>query len=243
MSECVVPGLQKQGFRVVHRGEGYQAGDLVFVWNRNHSTLRYCQIAENVGARIIVMENGYVGSDETGRRLYSIALDHHAGAGEWHVGDDNRWSGQRIYLKPWRENGDHVLVIAQRGIGEPGVAMPSKWPDEAAAKLKAMTKRPVKIRRHPGKLGEGPSLLDDLKGAWCAVTWASGGAIKALCYGIPVFHAFPKWIGAPAARSFGEDIETPFLGDRTGMLHRLSWSQWSAHEIEEGLPFRFLPTS
>jgi len=80
----------------------------------------------------------------------------------------------------------------------------------------------------------------DFEDCWAAVTWASGGAIKAICAGIPVFYEFEKWIGAPSARLGFGDLENPFLGDRGPMLHRLSWAQWNVDEIAKGEPFRWL---
>lgn len=238
--DTVVPGLQACGYRVMNRGQGHGPGDYIFVWNRNRSTAKHVEAALAGGAEVVVMENGFIGRDAQGGRLIAVALDHHAGAGRWHVGEEPRWQKQGIELQPWRKDGRHVLILAQRGIGEPGVAMPHDWPDQALARLKRMTSRPCRIRFHPGKEGQGPSLTQDLKGAWCAVTWASGAAMKALCMGIPVFHDLHQWVGAPAARPLGHDIEDPFVGDREPMLHRMSWAQWSVDEVRRGEPFRCL---
>lgn len=86
------------------------------------------------------------------------------------------------------------------------------------------------------------ALQDDLANAWAVATWGSGAALKALLMGVPVFHAFPQWIGKAAARPFRCPIEEPFLDDRLPMFRRLAWAIWSADEIARGEPFRCLLT-
>jgi hypothetical protein len=141
--------------------------------------------------------------------------------------------------RPWRSTGDHIVVLPQRGMGEPGVRMEKSWTADVVRRLEAVTRRPIVVRDHPGPRPH-PPLMHELEGAWCAVTWASGGGIKAICYGIPVFYEFPKWIGAEAA-VFGIDrIEAPYLGSPGTMLRKLSWAQWSRQEIATGEPFRWL---
>jgi hypothetical protein len=146
-----------------------------------------------------------------------------------------------VELKPWREKGDHILVLPQRGVGPPGVAMPQGWADRTRKILKRTTKRPIHVRPHPGR---NPCPLEpDLKNCWAAVTWGSGAGIKAICAGIPVFYEFPAWIGGSAARPYCKesiDIENPYTGNRDPMLLSLSWAQWTVHEIAEGTPFKLL---
>jgi hypothetical protein len=129
-------------------------------------------------------------------------------------------------------------VLLQRSIGEEGVAMPRNWPDTIAKKLKKLTNRPIRIRKHPGKdKTQPPTLEDDLKGAWAAVTWGSGAALKAIIAGVPVFHELAGWIGAGAATTV-LDIENPWMGDRLPMLRRMAWGQWTWDELRSGEAMR-----
>jgi hypothetical protein len=79
-----------------------------------------------------------------------------------------------------------------------------------------------------------------LADCFAAVTWGSGAAIKAIIAGVPVFHEFSRWIGAPAAKFGAANLEQPFVGDRLPMLRRLAYAQWSVAEIERGEPFALL---
>jgi hypothetical protein len=142
-------------------------------------------------------------------------------------------------VKAWREGGQYALVLAQRGIGSPPVAQPTGWHQRAAAELERLGRRVV-IRGHPGRHQETQSLYAQLDGAAFAVTWGSGAGVKALLYGVPVYHGMARWIGAPAARPFGKTLTEPFRGDRSEMLTRLAWAQWSVEEIGSGYAFRHL---
>lgn len=249
-------GLKEAGFEIVPESERPKhrpkPGDLVVVWNRYGAYESEALRFEAAGAAVIVMENGYLGHTEdeyrkvfaaNGEQLYAMALWHHNGAGQWWIGEPSRWREQGIEVKPWRADGEHVLVLPQRGIGPPGVAMPAGWTEKAVARLGTLTKRKVRVRAHPGNNATQRPLESDLANAWCVVTWASGGALKALCAGIPVFYDFPKWIGEPAAKLLQDaNIEWPRDSDhaREYMLDRLAWAQHTVSDIASGEPFQRL---
>lgn len=212
--------------------------DVLLIWNRGERVAPFAKAYEDAGARVLVVENGYVGRDHAGRQLFAIAQGHHSGAGLWREGDDDRWSRLGIEPAAWRSGGHEIVVLPQRGIGEPGVAMPMDWADDVVRRLRAVTDRPIRVRRHPGK--ERPDPTPDLLNAWAAVTWASGAAVKAIVAGVPVFHEMRRWVGAPAARFGISNIEDPFRGDRLPMLRRLAWAQWTIEEIRSGEPFAWL---
>lgn len=237
--EMFVQGLRACGFDVVLKAQPQPcAADVIVVWNRNAQYDGYARRYEQAGAAVVVAENGWIGRASDGGKLYALCRDQHNGAGRWHVGSEDRWSRLGVELKPWRPDGRHILVLAQRGIGPDGVAMPHGWPEHVASRLRRVTDRPIKVRRHPGV--EKTPLEPDLEDCFACVTWASGAAVKALAAGVPVFHEMKDWIAAPAAR-FGIDaIEQPFLGERLPMFQRLAWAQWSIDEIATGEPFRCL---
>lgn len=231
-------GLKAHGFSIINdRCASPKDGDVLVIWNRSNSVLNIARKYEKRGCKVIVAENGYLNYAD-GSKTIALALSHHCGAGEWYVGDEDRWSQLGIELKPWRADGEHILVLPQRSIGEPGVAMPRNWIESVTRRLKRYTDRPVIVRKHPGKNVKRELELD-LRNAWCSVVWASGAGIKSIVAGIPVFHDFKHWVGAPAA-SCNWNIEEPFMGDRCPMMHRLAWAQWGWPEIESGLAFEYL---
>jgi len=209
---------------------------VLVIWNRYGNYDRIATQAEAAGAAVIVAENGYLGREWNGGRWYAMSLHRHNGAGEWWPSGPSRWMRIGVPLEPWRRAGSHVLVLPQRGIGTPPVAMPQDW----MRTLKVITDREVRVRAHPGERGGGVPLAQDLDGAWACITWASGAALKALIAGVPVFHACAQWIGAPASLSWPADVEQPLLGERQPMFERLAWAMWELHEIESGAAFRHL---
>lgn len=232
-------GLKRIGFAVTGNAHpAPQERDLLVIWNRNGPNDIIAKNYERRGAKVIVVENGYIGTDENGHHLYAMALGHHNGAGTWVRGPDDRWDHIGIDLKPWREAGDSLWLLPQRGIGPEGVAMPLTWASEAFKRLRKVTKRPIKTREHPGRVKLDP--IPHLADAYAAVTWGSSAAIKAIVAGIPVFYEFEQWIGGSAAKYGFSALKDPFLGDRLPMLRDLAWAQWSLREILFGEPFACL---
>lgn len=244
--------MKAAGFDVVCAIPNPRPGDVVCCWNRYGRYEAEAKRFEAAGALPVIIENGYLGNryndhakpfTAAGDQLFALGNYKHNGAGEWPVGEPGRWRSQGIEVKPWRTDGEHVLVLPQRGIGPAGVAMPHDWPQKAVQRLRTMTKRPVRLRAHPGNNPSKTPLEDDLAGCWAAVTWGSCAALKAICAGVPVFADFPKWIGLSSARLLdGSDIEWPRDSEtaREGMLDQLAWAQASVAEISTGEPFRRL---
>jgi len=233
------------------RCEGYNGTppnpeDVLVVWNRYPRDEVFCKRFEDAGATVLVAENGWIGHDEDGSHCFALCRSHHNGAGTWEYGSDMAESDPQteisrfgVSTSPWRSDGDAILVLPQRGLGEPGVAMPKEWPNEIVGRLKQLTDREIVVRHHPGamKTRNDP----DFTGYWAAVTWGSGAGIKSIVAGCPVFYDMPNWIGRWAGYSLENgEIETPFVGDRSRALHDISWAQWTGKEIASGEPFKWL---
>lgn len=227
--DAFVSGLQRCGFRVQKGAPngGGNKGDILVIWNRYGQNHRVATLFEQRGLAVLVAENGYLG-DILGKTMLAMSRSHHNGAGVWPEGGPERWDALGVDLMPWRPIGGETVILPQRGIGPPGVAMPARWPKEV--------EKLGRVRRHPGTNKTGVSLRQDLSNASAVVTWGSGAAIKALVWGIPAFHAFPQWIGAPAARPLKHMGMGPRCDDaaRLAMFRRLAWAQWTLDEITSG---------
>lgn len=231
--EEFVAGLQAAGCEVVSELTKPKPGDVLVVWNRHGAKNALAEHFERAGATVLVAENGYLGKVWNGQKWFSLAIGHHAGAGEWKPHGPERWDGWGVEFAPWRD-GSEVIVLEQRGIGEPGIASPASWACHVQSRIGG------RIRRHPGASIPAVPLADDLKDARCVVTWNSGAALHALLMGVPVFHEFDRWIGAGAARALAEFERGPVRGDRLTMFRRLAWAMWTAEEIRSGAPFERL---
>lgn len=236
-----IAGLEQCGYSVKSEpSRDPSADEVIIVWNRSGESGVNARRYELAGAKVIVAENGYLGREWRGGYWYAIACDNHNGAGKWPDLGPSRWDGWNLDIKPWHTDGKEIVILAQRGIGCPSLRQPRLWHEQIAREIAKRTKRPVRIRPHPGRLPEPVSLVDDLKSAWACVTWASAAGLKALMLGVPVFHGCPSWIGGSAAMPVSSDLDQPFLGDRLPMFRRLACAMWNTEEIATGEPFRCL---
>lgn len=230
-------GLRAIGFEVVTELLDPTPADVVLSWNRSGGYNETAQRFERAGARVLVAENGYFGKTWRGEKWFALSLGHHVGAGEWFPAGRERWDALQVPLAPWREGGSDVLVLEQRGIGEPGIASPPGWAERAAQLTGG------RIRRHPGANTPAVSLEADLVGVREVITWHSAGALAALMAGVPVFYDFNRWIGATAAVPLRLRGYVPPLRDdasRLAMFRSLAWAQWRLEEIERGDAFAHL---
>lgn len=227
-------GLKRVGYEITNTPSlEPQPDDALVLWNRLPTADEHARRYEAAGAKVVVCEHGWVQPE----RFYAICLNHHNGYGHWHVGERSRWPDFGIAVKPWRTKGEHILVIPQRGMGVPPVAMPRVWTTDVVNRLISLTGRPIRIRQPEFRIHPIEPEMED---AHAIVTWASGGGIKAIVAGYPVFYEMPNWIGRYAARPGITHLEEPYLGERQTLFHYMSWAMWTPDEIERGEPFKCL---
>lgn len=243
--DAFVMGLRAAGYEV-HDGapsERAGPGDVMVCWNRYYQTEQLADRCEAEGGTVLVAENGYVRGRHDGGDHYALAIHGHNGSGQWHIGGPERWNALGIDLKPWRTDGEHILVAPNRSFGMRGFVMPERWGEHTADELRRMTKREVRLRPHPGNGKPAVPLERDLEGAHCVVIWSSSVGVKALIGGIPVVCMAPWWVCKSAAHP---DVLSANLRGRAydvareKALHALAWAQWSVQEIASGEPFRYL---
>lgn len=249
--DAFISGLRRVGYEVVMHGTPQRVdhGDVLVIWNRYQHYHDMATRFEAGGGDVYVCENAYLGLDRSNRQRYAIAKHGHNGSGCWPVGDGARWAALGIELKPWREQGAHVLVCPNRSFGRPDMIMDSEWATKTAAQLRMITKREVRIRPHPGNNPPKVPLARDLENCWAVVIWTSSAGCEALVNGIPVFAMGPYWIAGGRTSTLGansfahgglKSIDNPKLPDRQYAMHRLAWAQWHVEEIAAGEPFQHL---
>lgn len=206
--------------------------DVLVLWNRLSTLDPFARRYESAKAKVIIAEHGWIGKD-----TYTFCLNHHNGAGTWWVGSESRWPSFGIEVKPWRTNGEQILVVPQRGMGIPPVAMPREWTKDVTRRLSKLTSRKIVVRDPADRIHP---IEPEFRGCHAIVTWASGAGIKAIAEGYPVFYEMPQWVGAYAAIRGLDDLENPYLGERDTLFHKISWAMWRPDEIERGEPFKCL---
>jgi len=236
--EAFVRGLAHTGHKVVASGSPSSKEDLFVIWNRYGGNEVEANRWERLGGTVVVCENGYIGKDERDRQLYAISVHGHNGSGWWPTGDTDRFGALGIDVKPWRTEGEYILVCGQRGIGSALMASPVLWHEKAATRIQKIDSHPIKLRLHPGRHEAVVPLNTDLSKAHAVAIWSSSSGVKALVEGIPVVYDAPRWIASDSGVPLS-DIGKLCRDDekRKTALHKMAWAQWTVDEILRGEPF------
>jgi hypothetical protein len=106
-----------------------------------------------------------------------------------------------------------------------------EWPAEIALELKKRTDRPVIIRKREEKR----PLAEDLRDAWCLVTYASNSVVEALLAGVPVFTLGPS-IARPMGLADVSRIESPaYPENREEFFRHMAYCQFTPEEYQAGV--------
>lgn len=255
--EAFESGLKACGFDVrAARPTPQNPCDVFLIWNRYWDNDITATEHEKRGGRVLVAENGYLGMDWKDRRRYALALHGHNGSGQWPSSGvplpagaelGSRFAELGYALAPWRTqhsapSTQHILVCPNRAFGMKGLAMPPNWANDVIRRLRMVTKRPIRLRAHPGNDVPKVPLERDLENCWAVVIWASSAGVHALRHGVPVICESPWWICKQAAGASLAQIENPPMdaAARLDAFQRLAWAQWHLEEITSGLAFRHL---
>lgn len=174
--------------------------------------------------------------------------------------DPNRWKHIRevtgCKLKPWRKNGDHVLILLQKDSGWTMENVPNvKLLKNLINTIRSHTDRKIIVRVHPTDLRQidkyvslcnefnvevssNEHILQDLDKAWCSITFNSSPGAVSIIEGVPTFIMDPDWKKSPAADVGNiniKDIEDPLMPERQQWIERISMSHFSVRDIREGL--------
>lgn len=166
-----------------------------------------------------------------------------------------------LELKPWRTNGDHILICGQRdgGWSMKGVDM-NQWAIDSVRQIRQHTNRPILIRPHPKNpinqnlfkgvanvtFSRNTTLQQDLQNAWASVFFNSSSCVASILAGVPVFAADPDCVAWQVANTNLTQIEKPLTLEREQWLWDLSAAHWTDNDSRDGLIYNkfrpFLPT-
>jgi hypothetical protein len=173
-------------------------------------------------------------------------------------GEENWNNIKRDYnmdLKPWRTQGNHILITLQRPLGW---SMRGEdlmhWLKRTLTQIKRHSDRPIVIRWHPGDWKAFPnykSTLDkfgvtvspqdrhitqDLNNCWALICHNSTPSAVAPIEGIPAFitddPAYSQ--GGDIANTDWSQLENPWLPDREQWIRKLAQCHWSFEDVRSG---------
>jgi len=164
----------------------------------------------------------------------------------------SKW--HNVSLKPWRTNGNHILLLAQRPKGFNMFTDQDAWLSKTIANIKRHSNRPIVVRMHPGDgtrhkqieklqkrygnalgISEHENIRDALKNCWCSVGYASTPNVVSAIEGVPVYVEEPEksWAKEICFSDLSK-IENPPLPDRSQWIHTIANTHWSNDEVVSG---------
>ena len=154
---------------ILHPGNNIIPCDVAFIqgWSHEHGkSAPHLQLREgvrdyqkNTNKRLLIVDSNlfnYVG--KTAPQYCRLSFDGvfpTTGNYFWDRPDPTRWQqisrDTGISLKPWRTNGNHILICTQRngGWSMKGLTVVD-WLNQTVAQLRRYTNRPIIVRPHPG---------------------------------------------------------------------------------------------
>lgn len=172
----------------------------------------------------------------------------------------------------WQNNKDGHIVLMLQLPGDASLRGINiyEWTEYCIKKIRSFSNRKIVIRTHPAhniketdefyrfiienliltknnnieiSLAKEKSLDDDLKNAYCTVTYSSGAGIDSILRGIPTLSMDPGSFAWDISSRYPNEIETLKLSNDIQVkqwLSNLAYSQWTVEEMEEGQPWRHL---
>ena len=180
------------------------------------------------------------------------------------AGNDSRRSDLLgLRLKPWRTDGEYILICGQhdKSLQWQGMPRMSQWVMDTIDEIQKHTDRPIIFRPHPrctlphieheytNVRRQDPRYIngtyDDFDmgfdNIWATVSYSSNPGIHSIIKGVPAFVS-PSSLAYDVANDidFLHDIENPMMPDRTQWLNDYAHTEWTVEEISQGLPLKHL---
>ena len=177
--------------------------------------------------------------------------------------DGSRANQLGLVCKPWRSDGDFILVCGQHNKSLQWQDMPSmrSWFIQTYHEIRKHTERPIMFRPHPRcrlehiELGlkhvyrQDPKKIDGSYDDFdmtfdrihATVSYSSNPGIHSILNGVPAFvgtSSLAYDVGNDI--DFMHDIENPMMPDRTQWLNDYAHTEYTIEEIAQGMPLNFL---
>ena len=177
--------------------------------------------------------------------------------------DRTRADSLGLVCKPWRSNGDFILICGQHDKSLQWQHMPqmSNWLIDTVKTIQKHSNRPIVFRPHPrcplpniekefknvyrqvpnklaGTYDDFDMKFDNIH---ATISYSSNPGIHSIINGVPAFvgtSSLAYDVGNDI--DFLHDIEEPHMGDRQHWLNNYAHTEWTVEEISQGLPLKRL---
>ena len=175
--------------------------------------------------------------------------------------DRTRAASLGLVCKPWRSDGDFILVCGQHEQSEQWRDMPPmhKWMSKTIKTLRKHTDRPIIFRPHPRCRLPGiekqfkdvirqeprqlPGTYDDFDmrfdNVYATVSYSSNPGIHSILNGVPALVG-PASLAYDVATHDIADINNLAMPNRQQWLNDYAWTEFTVDEIAQGIPLKRL---
>ena len=169
----------------------------------------------------------------------------------------SQWHGAE--LQPWRQQGQHILILCQRPKGWNMFGHDQdSWLEKTIDKIRKIdSERPIVIRMHPGDgsrfkqieklhkrysdnasrilISTQDNIREDLVNCWCTVGYNSTPNVVSLIAGIPGYVEDPvhSWAKDIAFTDLNQIVDPP-KPDRSEWINKIANIHWSNKEVRTG---------
>lgn len=180
------------------------------------------------------IDSGYTNFIENNKKWHRLVCNHIHFSGEF-LPPVDRLESFKVFPKPWREQGDRILVI------EPGIFAASifhvdiaSWKYKVEEELRNHTDKKIVFREKTPKKQRAPlfkHLCDE--DYYCVISINSNAATEAIWAGIPII-TLDKHITNSVSRNKLSDINNLLRPQLANWLSMLSYSQFTYDELMNG---------
>ena len=177
--------------------------------------------------------------------------------------DSTRANALGLSYKPWKEDGEYILLCGQhdKSLQWQGMPRMSEWIMRTIEEIQRHTDRPIVFRPHPRcrldaietqyknvyrqEPRQIPGSYDDFdmsfRNIYATVSYSSNPGIHSILEGVPAFVG-PSSLAYDAANDidFLHDINNPYKPDRQQWLNDYAWTEFTVEEITSGFPLKRL---
>jgi len=168
-----------------------------------------------------------------------------------------------MVCKPWRSNGDFILICGQhnKSLQWQHMLPMSNWFLNTYDEIRKHTDRPILFRPHPRCrlehierglknvyrqepkqiIGTYDDFDMDFTDVWATVSYSSNPGVHSIINGVPAFVSTSSLaydVGNDI--DFWHDIEDPLMPDRSQWLNDYAWTEFTIEEISQGIPLKRL---
>lgn len=275
-------GIRSRNLNVFEeQSESYQICDVAVIfgsWKDRAKRLHHRVKKEVIkhhrtqsGLPMIVLETPIIGRTmQSNHGSFRVGINHFLRDKAYFAPDNcepTRWNTlvnrHDITVKPWRNDGEHILITLQIPRDASLDCDISKWAVDSINEVRLYTDRPIKVRPHPHSLVEDDyseellDLVDKLPGVsminytnetleesllncWCSITYTSGLAVDSVISGTPTITMHPGNMAWPISSHSISEINHPKIIDRSQWFSNIAYYQWNELEMAQGLPWDHL---